>query len=285
MDSFKYRVITSILWVIPLIFIIFFSYNPIMSIVFVLVVAAIMALALWEFYNMARKKEWKPLAVLSITAGVIYVFATYVGIRETTWQYTPVFIIFLTFLAFFLRCFGKIENPLVNISISVFGFIYIVVPLTFIISINFLFDDASLFDGRCWLLYLFVVTKFTDVGGYFLGKAFGQYKLAASISPGKTVEGFFGGIVFSIIASYVLYFLDPVFNGALGLTALQALWLGALLGVLGQTGDLAESLIKRDVGVKDSNKIPGFGGFLDMVDSILFTTPLVYAFLRLGILK
>lgn len=279
MDSFRYRLISSICWVIPLCLLIYFSTIPIVGFVSVVVITAVAMMALWEYCHMVKKKATSPMTTIVISAGTLYLLATYVQIYFDRMHRATTFIVFIVFLVLFLASFNRGVNPLFNIAVSFLGFLYIVVPFSFIVSILFFFPKDSFIDGRVWILYLLVVTKSADMGGYFLGKACGKYKLAASISPGKTVEGFFGGIGFSIIASLILYFIFYYTTNSLGINWFQALWLGAFIGILGQIGDLSESLIKRDVGVKDSNKIPGFGGFLDMADSLLFTAPLVYAFI------
>ena len=118
---------------------------------------------------------------------------------------------------------------------------------------------------------MIVVTVMTDVGAYFAGKKFGKKKLAPNLSPGKTIEGAAGGLMLALIASLVMYFINSAH-----LSFFMAVLLGILFGIVGQAGDLAESLLKRDAGVKDSNGLPGLGGVLDIVDSLLFTAPLTY---------
>ncbi|MEN0021134.1 MAG: phosphatidate cytidylyltransferase, partial [Planctomycetota bacterium] len=139
-------------------------------------------------------------------------------------------------------------------------------------------------EHSAWiLLWIFATTKSSDIGAYFTGKAIGRRKLIPWLSPGKTWEGLFGGIAF---ASAV---------GALGAWLLQAnldpqapspwigLLLGAIIAVLGQLGDLAASMFKRDAGVKDSgSRIPGFGGLLDLADSTLIVGVAAYWTLLLG---
>ena len=117
------------------------------------------------------------------------------------------------------------------------------------------------------------VPKCCDIGAYFTGRLFGKHRMAPVLSPKKTWEGFAGGVVASLLMAVVLNRLAP---------ALRDDWLalgfGATVGVLGVLGDLAESLIKRDCQQKDASQVmPGFGGVLDVVDSIVFTAPVAYA--------
>jgi phosphatidate cytidylyltransferase len=133
---------------------------------------------------------------------------------------------------------------------------------------------VGLEGGEWWTLAGIVIVVFTDIGAYASGLAFGRRKLAPTISPGKTVEGFLGSILVAIVVGVLLTWILP----GLG----QPWWVGAILGLLlalvGTMGDLTESLIKRDLGVKDiSTWLPGHGGFLDRLDSILPSAAVVYA--------
>ena len=137
-------------------------------------------------------------------------------------------------------------------------------------------------DGRLWIAYLISVTKMTDIGGYFFGNLWGKEKLAPCLSPQKTWIGAIFGFISAIIASLV-FFAVSVFVPSFDLTLKASIFLGMLVGIASQLGDLAESLLKRDAKAKDSNSIPGIGGVLDLIDSLLFTTPVVYLFLKLGV--
>ena len=126
-------------------------------------------------------------------------------------------------------------------------------------------------SGLYELIALVAVTKFADTGAYFSGKLFGRTKLAPAISPGKTVEGLIGGLVFSIVVAYVAF---RVVLPRLGVAAGAYVWgpalLGTMLTVIGLIGDLLESMVKRSVGAKDSgNSLPGLGGVWDVTDSLI----------------
>jgi phosphatidate cytidylyltransferase len=136
-------------------------------------------------------------------------------------------------------------------------------------------------DGRWWLVYLLVVTKITDIGAYFIGRLWGKRRLAPVLSPKKTIEGAFGGFICAILGSLAMVYIGQEFAGkSFPLHPSDALWLGIVIGIFGQIGDLAESLLKRDAAAKDSNTLPGLGGILDMLDSLIFTAPIVYFYLR-----
>jgi phosphatidate cytidylyltransferase len=122
--------------------------------------------------------------------------------------------------------------------------------------------------GKLWLLWLFVLTTATDVGGFFVGRAYGQHPLALSISPGKTREGAAGGVCLALIICVSAL----VYSGGLGLYA--AIGLTLTMSVISIFGDLFESLMKRVSGVKDSGDLlPGHGGVLDRIDSIVAVLP------------
>ncbi len=137
-------------------------------------------------------------------------------------------------------------------------------------------------EGRLWILFTLVVTYCGDTAAFYVGRTWGRKKLAPAISPGKTVEGGAGAIGGSVAgALFFRFFFLPQFP------AFQALFLAVGVGIIGQLGDLFESLLKRGAAVKDSGTlIPGHGGLLDRIDSVLFAVPLVYYYLwgmKLGI--
>jgi phosphatidate cytidylyltransferase len=117
------------------------------------------------------------------------------------------------------------------------------------------------------------VPKCNDIGAFFTGTFLGKHKMTPTLSPKKTWEGFVGGMLSGAAAAVGLSFAAPVFPGGMP----EAAAFGLVVGVAGVLGDLAESLIKRDCGTKDASKsIPGFGGVLDVVDSVLFAAPVAY---------
>lgn len=125
--------------------------------------------------------------------------------------------------------------------------------------------------------------KVCDIGAYFTGRAFGRHKLAPELSPGKTWEGLAGGVLVSMLMALTVAAASPYLLGEQFLTLTMAAAFAVVVAVTGQIGDLMESLIKRDSAQKDaSDRIPGFGGILDVVDSVLFSGPVAYALLRLA---
>ena len=137
-------------------------------------------------------------------------------------------------------------------------------------------------SGQFYCLYLIAVTKFSDMGAYLTGSVFGTHLMVSQISAKKTWEGFFGALAFALFCSLMLFKLMPGHLSILNWTHATAL--GLLLGFAAVIGDLAESILKRSTGVKDSgNFLPGIGGALDLIDSLLFTAPLLFFYLRLVI--
>ncbi len=237
------------------------------------VIAALAGIAVWEYVQLAQAKNFHPNSKLMIIVTVIEVFAFYFAQRHATAPQLPLVILFMSVITFFLAHFRHSYKALAQVAMELFGVCYVAIPLCFMLGILYPYHVEQ--DGRWWLAYLIVVTKITDVGGYFVGRLWGKKKLAPLLSPKKTVEGAVAGFFCAIIASVSLSKLGSWVNG-FNLGFFQSLWLGALIGILGQIGDLAESLLKRDAFVKDSNSLPGLGGILDMVDSLLLTTPIVY---------
>jgi len=259
--------------------VIYLSHDPLFQPVFVLVVAFVIAGSLWEYYKIAKASGHEPVETIGIVGSVAYVYALYLSMGQNTLVEWPLLIIGLTVLSVFLFYFFSGISPLVNLAVTVFGMIYLTIPLSAMLPINIDY-------GRYWMLYLILVTKSTDIGAYFGGKQLGRHKLAPIISPKKTWEGAVAGFLLGTFTSYLLhkisieYYGEPLFS-----SSLLSLGFGALMAVIAQIGDLSESLLKRDSGVKDSNRLPGFGGILDMVDSLVFTAPLLYMFLSVTRIK
>lgn len=261
-------------------------------ILFAAAVAAIAGMAVWEYYQLVQKKGIMPARLIGILGTLLYVFALFVKTQGpfSFWgsllQKSPEILLFLTFFAFFAYSAFLRKEPILSISTSFLGIVYIAVPMGLIIRIVYFFayggSPDPYFEGSWWLCYLIAVTKAADMGGYFVGSQFGKTKLAHKLSPNKTIEGLIGGLVSSLLISVLIVFIGKRYGHVfVQLTYFEAIWLGVATGFVGQIGDLAESLLKRDARVKDSNKLPGVGGILDMVDSLLFTSPIVYLFLKM----
>lgn len=258
---------------------IYFSQLAIVQFILVICLGAIAVTGMWEFSQMLQTKEIQlPWSILSIGACVWLIFL-YISLFHEKMYFISGVVLGLLSLAVFVYHFNKIQNSIITISCSFFGFLYIVVPLGLMLKILYPYSHQ---DGRIWLAYLIAVTKGADVGAYFIGKLFGKRRLAASLSPGKTAAGAIGGFILSLLISFAFYLLSLFLKpGVFRLGFSQMILYGAFIGIIAQVGDLAESLFKRDVNVKDSNALPGVGGVLDLLDSLLFTTPLLYLFMKI----
>jgi len=202
------------------------------------------------------------------------------------WASTASFMTLLGMAIAILLCFGfemlRYVRPggvTINLAGAVFAVTYIGLLGSFVIQLRMAFGIAA-------VLSLIVVAKMGDIGAYTVGRLFGYHKMAPGLSPGKTVEGALGGIAFACLGSLIWFELiipwtapTNLFTGRVPHGSLAAILLfGVFVCVSGALGDLAASLIKRDVGVKDSSKsVPGFGGFLDLFDSLLMAAPVAYA--------
>lgn len=283
MNNLQQRLVVGSVSTACMLFAIYLSHTPAFSSIFVLLIAAIISLALWEYYHIAQLKQLQPLSKIGLIGTVAFTCSTFLSTQFEQAQLLPHIVFGLTLASGYLYYFIKGTDPLVNLAVTLFGFVYLTIPLSFLILINYFSANPTVVDGRWCLFYLLTVTKMTDTGGYFIGKRFGRTKLSPGISPKKTWEGAIGGLCTSILASVILYAIFNHFfqHSPFDITLWQSIWLGALISVTAQFGDLAESLLKRDTGVKDSSHLPGLGGVLDIVDSVIFTAPLMYLFLKM----
>lgn len=167
------------------------------------------------------------------------------------------------------------ERPLERVVYSLFGLLYIPWLLGYFLLLRYS-PDAG--DGLLYFALPLLATFAADIGGYFGGHFFGRRKLAPEVSPGKTVEGAIGGLAFSFVTVLVVTQLTQVGS------PLDALLISVLIASASQLGDLSESLIKRALKTKDSgSSLPGHGGFLDRLDSLLFAVPATYLFLNISL--
>ena len=254
--------------------------------VFLLLVAFLALAGLVEFYGLAQKRGLACFKISGVIGGVLLLVGTFLNVtghlgtangspaRVNDFE-TGFLILFV--LGLCLRQLFARENPagLTAIAVTLLGLMYVPWLLNFIQKINF-FPGV---EGKYFLLYFILLTKFSDMGAYVVGSLIGRHKLIPRISPGKTWEGFFGAIVISTGASLVFVHF---FGGHLaGMNSHHAVILGIILSITAVIGDLIESLFKRECGAKDSgNILPGIGGILDLLDSLLFNAPIMYLYLR-----
>ena len=248
------------------------------------VIGLLGVLGLIEFYGMLDAAGIPNFRHVCIGAGSLILLVEWMALRqpEASGLRTDAdaVVMAIAFGSLFIRQFFAKENdrPLHTLAGSLFGLVYICVPLLFFLKIAMLGGGV---EGRWLLLYMIAVVKCTDVGAFFVGCAIGRHKLIPRISPKKTWEGVAGGVTFALVASLGIWHATGGHLGPVVLTMTHAVALGVLLAITGILGDLAESLIKRSAGVKDSGRmIAGMGGLLDVIDSLIPAAPLMYFYVR-----
>ncbi len=281
---FRRLITTVILWTVVLAAL--FSGHALLSngvCILILIFLAVTGLA--EFYGLAEKRGYNCFKWCGIAGGVLLLAGTFfhltghLGINDSPARAndfeTGFLILFV--LGLCVRQFVSKTNTtgILTIAITLFGLMYVPWLLNFVQKINF-FPGV---DGKFFLVYFVLVTKFSDMGAYAVGSLIGKHKMIPRISPGKTWEGFGGAIFLSTVSSLV--FVHFLGGKMFGMNPLHAVILGVLLSSTAVIGDLIESLFKREAGVKDSgNLFPGIGGILDLLDSLLFNAPIMYLYLR-----
>lgn len=278
----KKRLVVSVIAILAIGLMLYFSQNAWVQFVIAVFIGSISVGGIWEYIAFLKIKKVRVSFWLLSILGVLIILANYLSILHIKFSPLTGLTIAAFFFSIFFYNFYKVDGAIINIATCVFGVIYVVFPLSMMLRILYPSTISNEFiDGRVWLAYLIVVTKITDVGAYFIGKLWGKSKLAPHLSPGKTMMGAIAGFCAAVIASCGFYLIGKVTPPTVfSITLVQAVILGGVIGVFSQLGDLAESLLKRDAQVKDSNKVPGVGGVLDMLDSLLFTAPILYLFLR-----
>jgi phosphatidate cytidylyltransferase len=260
------RMRTALLLLVPLFLL--FRYGS-MLLLFIVAQAFILA-ALLEFFNLARKKKLHPQVPLGLALALIISLSFY--FRSSFPFELAFFVAILLSGAFYVFTFKRVEQLpyfFPSISVTLFGALYVSFPMNFIYLI-------TLERGARFIFFLAGIIFPGDTGAYFFGKLMGRHKMTPLASPNKTWEGSIGGIVCAVLGALAgqQLLLKEV-------DLWKALACGALVHAAAQLSDPLESLFKRAVGVKDSsNFLPGHGGFLDRIDSLLLAAPFYYYFIR-----
>jgi phosphatidate cytidylyltransferase len=246
-----------------------------------IVLSVLAALGAWEFFRMARETGATPIEPAGIALAALLPIAVHAEkLGVYTLSLTAVIAMILVLFASTIWLRGPSGKPLSSVAITSFGILYAGL-FSYIYAVRYHDYAVGAAAGTALVFLPILLTWSTDVGAYAFGRTFGRKKLIPSVSPGKTVEGALGGLGLTIVICllYVRFVLMPY--AQLGLTIQGAVLFAIIVSVAAQTGDLAESLLKREAGVKDSSRIlPGHGGILDRFDSLLFVMPI--AFLVLG---
>ncbi len=248
--------------------------------IFVAALGGVSGLIAWELSRMARSGGGEPLDILAIVLAAIIplaVHANYLGVYRVS--LTEATMVFLALIASVIWLRGVSRRPLVSVSLTAFGIAYPAL-VTYLYPLRYHDYAVGALAGTIVAMLPIFVTWCTDTGAYAFGRMFGRHKLIASVSPSKTMEGAIGGVVVALLGTwlYVQFVMQPF--AQLSMLPAGMIVFAIALAIVGQVGDLAESLFKRDAGVKDSSALlPGHGGFLDRFDSLLFVLPVAYLLL------
>ncbi|HEV2965861.1 MAG TPA: phosphatidate cytidylyltransferase [Chthoniobacterales bacterium] len=259
------------------------------EVLFWLLISAFGLIALLEFYRMLDHASLPNFKITGLICGAIMLVGSFYYFSKVgpaqSYDFELAVLLFFLLTVFTRQMFARLreDEPLRTMAYTLFGLLYVLWLFNFITKILYLTPRANgAVTGQFYVLYLIAVTKFSDMGAYLTGSAIGRHLMSPHISAKKTWEGFFGALGFALLCSLALFKLMPGHLSALTWT--HATVLGLLLGFAAVIGDLGESIVKRSTGVKDSGgMLPGIGGALDLIDSLLFTAPLLFFYLRLVI--
>jgi phosphatidate cytidylyltransferase len=273
------RILTALV-ALPILLYTVWSQNP----YFFVGLATIAALlALGEFYHLAAKIGSRAHIVPSYGAALL-VMACFVTDMPAGIVAVMAALAIVS-LSIELATAKELNKTLGGVAATLMGLIYVVLLAGYLVGVRMIPDSFTATPvphlAAKLLTMFFAMVMLTDTGAYYTGRSLGRHKLAPRISPGKTIEGAVGGFIAAMLTGPLCrYTFFPE------IPLLQAMLLGAAIGLVGQVGDLAESMLKRGANIKDSsNLLPGHGGMLDRVDSLLFCAPLLYYYARLFLPK
>ncbi len=244
---------------------------------FLAIFGLFLAVALYEFFRMAAGDSCKTACkIFQIVSGLVIYFSFFLFLKKISLIAFPYAIAAYVLMLFLSTIFIKRKDIIQTTAYSLLGHIYITLPLSILLFISQRYGNIIGLGNfnNLFVLAIFVLIWINDTGAFLFGSLFGKHRLIERISPKKSVEGFIFGIVISVIAAIIFshYFQSISIY----------LWIsiGLITSVFASLGDLFESLLKRTFGVKDSgNLIPGHGGILDRIDSLLIVFPAIFLFL------
>ncbi|MFO8164229.1 MAG: phosphatidate cytidylyltransferase [Thermodesulfobacteriota bacterium] len=257
------RIITAFIGILFLIGVI--KYAP--SWVFIIFILFAALISLNEFYALMKPNITQPIVFINYILTAILFF--YLLINNNCYiALFPFFVIVP--LAYFMVTYQKSHHKMGDIGKLIMGPLYICLPLALLAIIS------KLPRGHLWIFFILAVIFAGDTGSFYCGKFFGKHKLS-QISPGKTWEGAIGGLMANVACAGIFYYVFLT-----SLSGISIIVLGIAMGISGQIGDLAESMLKRISNKKDSGTIlPGHGGMLDRIDSLLFAIPVLSIYLKI----
>jgi len=234
-------------------------------------IALILGLAAWEYDRMLRAGGLRPASTLVVGGAVLIALARALnGFESAGWVIS---LILLASLTYHLIAFERGQSQsATDFGITVGGALYLGWIGAYLISLR------ALPEGKWWVLVVLPAVWFADSGAYLIGSRFGRHKMSPRLSPKKSWEGYFGGILFGVVGTVLLVTLLRSWLGLDStITPLNGAWIGLLMAVITPLGDLGESMFKRQVGWKDSGKLlPGHGGAFDRIDSWLWAAVIGY---------
>ena len=268
LKNFIIRTLSGIVMVATLIGATLFS-----KLTFVLLLLAITLGGEWEFYRLAKKAGASPQRFVGLLAGTMMIVAAAAALHEILAITAVAMVAFMILIPMPLifELYRKSATPMANVGITYAGVIYVALPMALLTFFPMMLGNG---EWKPWsvILYIFIIWA-NDVFAYLFGITLGKHRLFERISPKKSWEGFFGGLLGAMAMGFV---------AAKVLDANVAMWIGLALiaAITGVFGDLVESLLKRSVDVKDSGSfIPGHGGWLDRFDALIFSVPFAFIYL------
>ena len=266
------RLITSIIGIPLVVLAVYWGNIP-----FFIMMFGVVFLALWEYFVLVKTK-YESQPVIGITMGLflflfMYINGTKLGASASN-QSTAAFLSIALIPIFAFEMFRRKKNrSMESMAVTFLGMFFIPWALGHLLMLRSLKPN-----GMIYVFFIFIVIWILDTGAYAVGVRLGKNKLASAVSPKKTVEGAVGGVVTGTLSAGLFGFLFLKND----FTVFESLAIGFCISIISQFSDLAESVLKRDVGVKDSaDLLPGHGGMLDRFDSFLFTAPLLYYYLTI----
>ncbi len=262
---------------------------------FALTVALLSVGGTVEMYRAVKKQGGEPSEFLGILACIAFQIVAWAHYGKQFGPYLPALLLLLVITTLLTELFKRRPKPIVTIGTTLLGAVYVGWLFSYLTLLHGMQPGTIRFSGENipllippiahttpgeWLvIFVSACTWMSDTGALFTGKAFGRHKLAPNVSPGKTWEGSIGGVLVSVATGAAL-------GWWLHLPMVHALGLAALCAIAGQVGDLCESTLKRDLGVKDFGAVlPGHGGILDRIDSMLFSAPLAYYYVLFFLMR
>ena len=265
MTVFVKRIISGVIYVILFLSAILFSEKS-----YIVLLTLFAGVCLWEFLRIIASKNPIPYIVLAFLSYLL-LLKPYILVKENQILFYSVIYSIVCASILILKLFDKENRPTSKLNLFLSPIKYIVLPFFFLMALPFL---EGIYHPYI-IIYTVLIIWVNDSFAYLVGKNFGRNKLFERISPKKTLEGFIGGLVFSIAAGVIIGYFSPTF------ATINWIIIAMIISVFGTLGDLVESKFKRQANIKDSGKImPGQGGLLDRLDSLFFLAPFVYLYIH-----